>query len=75
MRRLKVPVEVRSMRIASYLIHRGLISLEQAQTIIKQQESGPGSPERFGEIAIRLGFISKDVLERAVREKGTQPVK
>ena len=62
------------MRIASYLIHKGLISLEQAQTIIKQQQSGEGPRERFGEIAVRLGFINEDVLERAVREKRTHTI-
>jgi hypothetical protein len=71
-KRPEAPVQVRSMRIASYLIHRGLISLEQAQIIIKHQESGEGSHERFGQIAVRLGFINEGALERAVREKQTQ---
>jgi hypothetical protein len=66
--------EASSMRIASYLIHKGLLSLEQAQKIIKYQESDERSRERFGEIAVRLGYISEDALERAVQEKHAQSI-
>jgi hypothetical protein len=64
-----LPEEARPLRIASYLIQKGLISLEQAQTVIRQQEANQGDRQRFGDIAVRLGFISADALNRAIEER------
>jgi hypothetical protein len=55
------------MRIASCLIKKGLISLEQAQSIIREQETSPAR-ERFGTIAVRRGFISQTILDEVLRE-------
>jgi hypothetical protein len=56
------------MRIASCLIKQGLISLEQAQFIIREQEKS-AAHERFGAIAVKRGFITEDLLEEALQEQ------
>ena len=60
-----MPTSDRPMRIASFLVQKGLISLEQAQTIIREQEEKKDR-ERFGTIAVRRGFISESTLDEVL---------
>ena len=62
-----MPTSGKPMRIASFLIQRGVISLEQAQTVIREQAEN-SDPERFGTIAVRRGFISESTLDEVLQE-------
>ncbi len=58
------------LKIGSYLVSRGLISVEQAKKIkLIQEKLGPDKSERFGRIAVEVGFIKESELKQAMREK------
>ncbi len=63
-------MQKKKLKLASYLIKKGLLSVEQAQDVLQEQShsNGPGR-EMFGRIAVRKGYISEKVLNRAVLEK------
>ena len=63
-----MPTSGKHMRIASFLVQRGLISLEQAQTIIREQKEN-SERDRFGTIAVRRGFISEKTLAEVLQEQ------
>ena len=58
------------MKIATYLVKEGYLSVEQANTVMKIQNSMPMlKRQRFGRIAVNQSFIKEDVLNRAVLYK------
>lgn len=60
----------KKLKIASYLISRGLISVEQAKEIMEEQAGKSGiTREMFGRIAVKKGYITEDVLHRAIMAK------
>ncbi|NOY09058.1 MAG: hypothetical protein GXP33_09470 [Spirochaetes bacterium] len=60
----------KKLRIASYLISKGLISVEHAREIMEEQETRKGvTREMFGRMAVKKGYITEDVLNRAVIAK------
>ena len=60
----------KKMRIATYLIDKGLLTVEQAQEVMTEQEKkGGGLKDRFGRIAVNKGYISEKVLNKAVTDK------
>lgn len=62
--------KVKHMKLATYLIENGYLTVEQAQEVMKEQEgSGAKRKERFGRIAVKKGFISENKLNQAVLKK------
>ena len=60
----------KNLKIASYLIKNGFLSVEQAQTILGIQNSMSNlNKQRFGRIAITQGFIKESILTKALLEK------
>ena len=61
----------KNLKIASYLIKNGFLSVEQAQTILEIQNSMSTliNKQRFGRIAITQGFIKESILNKALLEK------
>jgi len=60
----------KKMKLATFLIQKGLISVDQAQQIMKEQETMKGPmKERFGRIAVKKGYISECALTRAILAK------
>jgi len=60
----------KKMKLATFLIQKGLISVDQAQQIMKEQETMKGPiKERFGRIAVKKGYISESALTRAILAK------
>jgi hypothetical protein len=48
------------MKIGKYLVARGLLSVEEEKTVAAIQEKMPPEErERFGKIAVGVGFIGK----------------
>lgn len=52
-------------RIGELLVARGVMTAEQIDLVLAEQR---GSDERFGEIAVRLGFASRSDVLRALEE-------
>ncbi len=60
----------KKMRIATYLIDKGLLTVEQAQEVMTEQEKkGGGLNDRFGRIAVNKGYITEKALNKAVTDK------
>jgi hypothetical protein len=61
------------MRIGTYLVKKGLLTLDQANDVMREQ-SGKGGPdrERFGRIAVNKGYISEEVMTKAFLEKSRE---
>jgi hypothetical protein len=57
----------RKMKIGQYLVSRGLLSVSQAKQIAELQEET--SEERFGKIAVRMGYITPELIKNAMRDK------
>ena len=65
--------KMKKMRIGSYMVKNGFLTLEQAQMILQtQQKSESMHKERFGRIAVNLGYISEKVLNKIVLQKEKQ---
>lgn len=61
------------MKIGKYLVSKGLLSVEEERNVAAIQEKlGPDSTERFGQIAMKVGYISPKALKKAVEEKREQ---
>ncbi len=54
-------------RIGGFLIRIGAITSEQRDKILKMQSENP--TKMFGEIAIELGFITKDSIDKYLKSK------
>ncbi len=62
--------KAKHMKLATYLIQNGYLTVEQAQEVMQEQEvPGEKRKERFGRIAVKKGFISEDKLNQAVLKK------
>ena len=57
------------MKLASWLVSKKLLTVEQAQKVMQEQEKQKGIHDRFGRIAVNLGFITEAQLNRAVMAK------
>jgi len=61
---------MKKMKIATYLVKEGYISLNQANKIIEIQKGMPSSRrQRFGRIAINNGFIAENILNKVLLKK------
>ena len=62
--------KAKHMKLATFLIQNGYLTVEQAQEVMKEQEAAGGKmKERFGRIAVKKGYISENKLNQAVLEK------
>ena len=60
----------KKLRIASYLISKGLLSVEKAKEIMQEQDGKSGiTKEMFGRIAVKKGYITEDALNKAIVAK------
>ena len=58
------------MKLASWLIAHKLLSVSQAEDIMREQGMQTGHiKDRFGRIAVKKGYISEAALNRACLEK------
>lgn len=65
--------KVKLMKIGSYLIKNGFLTVDQAKVVMAEQaKSGGPQKARFGRIAVNLGYISENVLNKAVLQKERQ---
>jgi hypothetical protein len=66
-------VKVKNLKIASYLIEKGLLTVKQAKIIMEiQNNMHKIEKQRFGRIAVNQGFIKENVLNKAMLEKERQ---
>lgn len=62
--------KTKHMKLATFLIQNGYLTVEQAQEVMQEQEAaGEKRKERFGRIAVKKGFISERKLNQAVLHK------
>ena len=54
-------------RIGEQMVRLEMLSFEQAETILLYQETHPGM--KFGEIAVKLGFLDEVHGEKAPNER------
>jgi hypothetical protein len=59
----------KKMKLATWLVSKKLITVEQAQRVMQEQQKQGGIHDRFGRIAVRLGYITEPQLDRAVMAK------
>jgi hypothetical protein len=60
----------KKMKLASWLVSHKLMSVEQAKEVMTEQGKQTGHiKERFGRIAVKRGFISEALLNKAVLAK------
>jgi len=58
------------MKLASWLISRNLLTVEQANAVMEKQKKQDGHiKDRFGRIAVNMGFITEAQLNHACLEK------
>jgi hypothetical protein len=66
----RISMGKKKMRLATYLIQKKLLTVEQAQEVLAVQEKqGNRIHERFGRIAVKKGFISETDLNKAIMAK------
>jgi hypothetical protein len=59
----------KKMKLATWLVSKKLLTVEQAQKVMQEQEKQKGIHDRFARIAVTLGYISEGQLNRAVMAK------
>ncbi len=60
----------KKMKLATWLVSKKLITIEQAQAVMQEQETQKGSlKDRFGRIAVKRGFITEAALNKAILAK------
>ncbi len=65
-----MPRRPRRMRLATWLVSHNLMTLDQARQVMREQGEQTGHiHDRFGRIAVKLGFISEEALTRAYLAK------
>ncbi len=57
------------MKLATWLVSKKLLTVEQAQKVMQAQEKQKGIHDRFGRIAVKLGYISESQLNKAIMAK------
>ena len=61
---------LKRMRLATWLVSHNLMTLDQAQEVMRWQREQTGRiRDRFGRIAVNMGFISEETLTRAYLAK------
>ncbi|MBN2439899.1 MAG: hypothetical protein JXJ04_01080 [Spirochaetales bacterium] len=61
---------MKKIKIASYLVKEGFLSVDQAKTILEiQSKMTPLIKQRFGRIAVSEGFIKENILNKAILDK------
>ncbi len=57
-------------RLATYLIQKKLLTVEQAQEILSEQgQKGGRIHDMFGRLAVKKGYITEAALNKAIVEK------
>jgi len=59
----------KKMKLATWLVSKKLLTVEQAQKVMEAQEGQKGIRDRFGRIAVKMGYISEAQLNKAVMAK------
>ena len=60
----------KKMKLATWLVSKKLLTVEQAQKVMREQETQAGSlKDRFGRIAVKKGFITEAALNKAILAK------
>jgi hypothetical protein len=60
----------KKMKLATWLVSKKLITVEQAQKVMQEQETQKGNlRDRFGRIAVKKGFITEAALNKAILAK------
>ncbi len=60
----------KQMRLATYLIEKKLLTVEQAQEILAEQSRAGGRiHDMFGRIAVKKGYITEAALNKAIVQK------
>jgi hypothetical protein len=60
----------KKMKLASWLVAHSLMTLDQANTVIAEQAKQTGHiKDRFGRIAVNMGFITEAQLNKAALDK------
>ncbi|HON80377.1 MAG TPA: hypothetical protein PK544_17935 [Spirochaetota bacterium] len=54
----------RREKIGQYLVRLDYLSFEQAEEVLRIQQENPGM--KFGDIAVELGYIDRDILEEYI---------
>ena len=54
----------RREKIGQYLVRLDFLSFEQAEEVLRIQQENPGM--KFGDIAVELGYIDRDILEEYI---------
>ena len=61
---------LKRMRLATWLVSHNLMTLDQAQQVMRWQREQTGRiRDRFGRIAVNMGFITEEALTRAYLAK------
>jgi len=68
---LPIPVAMakKKMKLASWLVSKKLLTIEQAQKVMEEQEKHKGIRDRFGRIAVKMGYITEAQLNKAIMAK------
>jgi hypothetical protein len=66
---IRVAMAKKKMKLASWLVSKNLLTVEQAQKVMQEQERQKGIRDRFGRIAVNMGFITEAQLNQAVMAK------
>jgi hypothetical protein len=61
----------KNMRLATYLIQRGLLTVPQAKEILAEQQGQQEKRihEMFGRLAVKKGYLTEAALNKAMVEK------
>jgi hypothetical protein len=60
----------KKMKLATWLVSKKLLTVEQAQKVMREQEIQTGNlKDRFGRIAVKMGFITEAALNKAILAK------
>ena len=58
------------MKLASWLVSHKLMTVDQAEDVMKEQGLQTGHiRDRFGRIAVKKGYISEETLRKACLDK------
>jgi hypothetical protein len=60
----------KKMKLATWLVSRSLMTVDQAEQVMVEQKKQTGHiKDRFGRIAVKMGYISEAQLNRACLDK------
>ena len=65
--KVRLKADTARVPIGQILVMRGVLTIRQVMTVLEAQADEPDV--RFGELAIRLGFLSTVALDAALREQ------